>query len=67
MFIHISEALHLKPSDIGVAHLAITVTDLEEALKYFAEQPIVNVREPSPLGFFYITTPWGMEIQIMKQ
>ena len=59
--------VHLKPSDIGVAHLAITVTDLEEAMEYFSEQSDVKVRELSPLGFFYITTPWGMEIQIMKQ
>lgn len=58
--------VQLIPSDIGTAHLAITVTDLEEALKYFKEQSGIKVREISPLGFFYITTPWGMEIQIMK-
>ncbi|MED1480055.1 VOC family protein [Bacillus altitudinis] len=58
--------VNLKPSDIGVAHLAITVTNIEEALKYFAEQSDVKVRELSPLGFFYITTSWGMEIQIME-
>lgn len=55
-----------KPSDFGSAHLAITVTDLEEASNYFKEQSDIHVREISPLGFFYITTSWGMEIQIMK-
>lgn len=55
------------PLYIGVTHLAISVSDLEEALKYFAEQSIVNVRDLNPLGFFYITTPWEMEIQIMIQ
>lgn len=54
--------VHLKPIDSGVAHLAITVTDLEEAMKYFSEQSDVKVRELSPLGFFYITTSRWMEI-----
>ncbi|MEK5447391.1 hypothetical protein [Paenibacillus sp. FSL R7-0331] len=54
------------PSDTGASHLAITVTDLAAALEYFEEPSDVVVRELSPLGFFYITTPWGMEIQIMK-
>ncbi|MBO9164389.1 hypothetical protein [Lactiplantibacillus pentosus] len=49
------------------AHLAITVSDLSEAKAYFEHQPNVTVREMGPLGFFYITTPWGMEIQIMQQ
>ncbi|WP_310549898.1 VOC family protein [Paenibacillus glufosinatiresistens] len=55
-----------KPSDTGASHLALTVTDLDAALSYFKEQSDVVVRELSPLGFFYITTSWGMEIQIMK-
>ncbi|KAA9003939.1 bleomycin resistance protein [Paenibacillus spiritus] len=55
-----------KPSDTGASHLALTVTDLDAALSYFKEQSDVFVRELSPLGFFYITTSWGMEIQIMK-
>ncbi|WP_141504629.1 VOC family protein [Paenibacillus luteus] len=59
--------IQLAPNDIGAAHLAITVTNLEEALMYFKEQAGIKVREISPLGFFYITTSWGMEIQIMKQ
>ncbi|MBK4211780.1 bleomycin resistance protein [Bacillus pumilus] len=54
----------LKPSDIGVAHLAITVTNIEEALKYFAEQPDVKVRELSPLGFFYITTSLYKKVNV---
>ncbi|ASG79628.1 bleomycin resistance protein [Lactiplantibacillus pentosus] len=57
----------LNPADVGAAHLAITVSDLSEAKAYFEHQPNVTVREMGPLGFFYITTPWGMEIQIMQQ
>lgn len=56
-----------SPVDIGAAHLAITVTDIHAAVKYFNEQPNVEVKEISPFGFFYITTPWGMQIQIMPQ
>ncbi|MGQ3480161.1 MULTISPECIES: VOC family protein [Paenibacillus] len=56
----------MNPSDVGAAHLAITVSDLDAAMTYFQAQPSVSVREISPLGFFYITAPWGMEIQIMQ-
>jgi|SRR5690625_2818581 len=55
-----------KPADIGTAHLAISVTDLDRAYTYFESVPGVSVREFSPIGFFYITTPWGLEIQIVK-
>lgn len=54
-----------KPADIGTAHLAISVSDTEAAYSYFKDTPGVSVREFSPLGFFYITSPWGLEIQIV--
>ncbi|MCK1985736.1 MULTISPECIES: hypothetical protein [Peribacillus] len=54
-----------KPADIGTAHLAISVTDLKMAYTYFENTPGVSVRVYSPIGFFYITSPWGLEIQIV--
>lgn len=54
-----------KPADIGTAHLAISVTDLKKAYTYFENIPGVTVRVFSPIGFFYITSPWGLEIQIV--
>ncbi|MBD7936327.1 MULTISPECIES: VOC family protein [Cytobacillus] len=54
-----------KPADIGTAHLAISVTDLKKAYTYFENTPGVSVRVFSPIGFFYITSPWGLEIQIV--
>ncbi|MFF2459821.1 bleomycin resistance protein [Peribacillus simplex] len=54
-----------KPADIGTAHLAISVTDLKKAYTYFENIRGVTVRVFSPIGFFYITSPWGLEIQIV--
>ena len=54
-----------KPADIGTAHLALSVTNLQKAYTYFKNILAVTVRVFSPIGFFYITTPWGLEIQIV--
>lgn len=54
-----------KPADIGTAHLAISVTDIQKAYTYFENISGVTVRVFSPIGFFYITTPWGLEVQIV--
>lgn len=55
-----------KPAYIGTAYLAIAVTDIQTAYTYFENIPGVTVRVFSPSGFFYITTPWGLEIQIVS-
>ena len=57
----------LKQSDVGASHLALTAHDLNATIEYLKSQPGVVVREYCPLGFVNFTTPWGMEIQVLKQ
>lgn len=56
-----------NPADVNAAHLAISVSDVKEAMEYFKNVPGVTVRDFCPAGFFYIRTPWGYEIQIMSK
>lgn len=51
--------------DIGGSHLALTVTDLEAAYGYLAQQPGVQMLEKSERGFFIFFTPWGMPVQVL--
>lgn len=54
-----------NPADFNAAHLAISVSDVKQAYEHFKTISDVTVRDFCPMGFFYITTPWGCEIQIM--
>ncbi len=56
-----------NPADVNSAHLAISVSDIKEAMEYLKKVPGVTVRDYIPAGFFYISTPWGYEIQIMSK
>lgn len=55
-----------NPGDVGVAHLALTVSNLDAAINFLRSKNVL-IREFCPIGFIYISTPWGMEIQLMQQ
>lgn len=52
-------------ADLGGRHLALSVTDIDDLLPRLAAQPGVTVRERNDLGFYYIATPFGLEIQLV--
>jgi hypothetical protein len=60
-------------SDIGAAHLAFYVTDLNAATAYLREQPGVQVLESAqaPSGptqgerSVYFLAPWGLALELM--
>lgn len=53
-------------SDIGAAHLALAVTDLDAAVAALRLYPGVLMLEPYENdAFAYVRTPWGMLIQLM--
>lgn len=52
--------------DIGGSHLAIGVRDLAAAIEFLRRQPGVTLFEPSPRGFVYFSTPWGMLLQLVE-
>ncbi|MFN8496242.1 MAG: VOC family protein [Anaerolineae bacterium] len=63
-----------KNSDVGARHLALSVSDLEAAVAFLAQQPGVRLMEMNPgvqLGerrtgrFAYFATPFGMYIQLV--
>lgn len=63
-----------RNSDWGGHHLALYVTDMEEAVRYLQAQPGVRVLgEPQPLEpgstrgdqWVYFLTPWGMQLELI--
>lgn len=52
-------------SDLGGRHLALKVKNMETALEKLRAVPGVSVRQPSSKGFYYLTTPFGLEMQLM--
>lgn len=55
-----------KNSDVGGRHLAISVSDLNAALAYLKQQPGVRVMDIHPRGFAYVTTPFGLYLQVVS-
>jgi catechol 2,3-dioxygenase-like lactoylglutathione lyase family enzyme len=53
-----------RNSDVGGRHLAISTPDLDAAIARVKDQPGVTVRAKTESGFVYISTPFGLEIQI---
>ncbi len=54
-----------KNSDLGGRHIAIAVEDIDDFLVQMQSQPGVSVRERNQLGFYYMSTPFGLEIQLI--
>jgi catechol 2,3-dioxygenase-like lactoylglutathione lyase family enzyme len=53
--------------DLGGRHIALAVSEIEEFLARIAREPGISVRERNDLGFYYVGTPFGLEIQIVPQ
>jgi catechol 2,3-dioxygenase-like lactoylglutathione lyase family enzyme len=51
--------------DLGGRHLALAVENLDDFLARMAQEPGVTVRERNDLGFYYVGTPFGLEIQLV--
>ena len=52
-------------SDLGGRHLALTVSDMGTALGRLSAVEGVEIREPNQLGYVYVRTPIGLEIQLI--
>ncbi|MGI8477261.1 MAG: VOC family protein [Thermomicrobiales bacterium] len=55
-----------KNSDASGRHLALRVDDLDALIARVREVPGAVVRERSPRGFVYVTTPFGLELQLIQ-
>ncbi len=56
---------HPLNSDLGGRHLAIKTTDLDAAIARLSEVPGVTVRARTERGFVYVSTPFGLELQLI--
>jgi catechol 2,3-dioxygenase-like lactoylglutathione lyase family enzyme len=54
-----------RNSDAGGRHLALATPDLDGLSARLATLPGVVVRETNEIGFRYVTTPFGLEIQLI--
>lgn len=54
-----------RNSDVGGRHLALSTSNFDEAVARVKAQPGVTVRDKTDSGFSYISTPFGLEIQLM--
>ena len=54
-----------RNADIGGRHLALTVGDIDSFLTRISAEPGVVVRERNDRGFYYVSTPFGLEIQLI--
>lgn len=70
------ETGHPRASDVGAAHLAIYVEDMETAAAYLAEQAgvtllgeIQTIEEGPSAGYRWLvfTSPWGLTLEIMSR
>jgi len=52
-------------SDLAGRHLALTVSDMAAALDRLRGVGGVEVREPNDHGYVYVTTPVGLELQLI--
>jgi catechol 2,3-dioxygenase-like lactoylglutathione lyase family enzyme len=52
-----------KNSDTAGRHLSLFVTNLDDVRKLMANQPGVVIRDVTERGFFYISLPFGLEVQ----
>lgn len=50
--------------DLGGRHLALAVEDVEQLVERLRGEPGVVVRERNERGFYYVGTPFGLELQL---
>ena len=51
--------------DVAGRHLAIRVTDIPDALERINAFPNVEIREQNERGHIYVSTPFGLEVQLV--
>lgn len=54
-----------KNSDYSGRHLAIAVSDLEQAIRHLEQVPGVRLMKPRGQSFVYAQTPWGLYLQLI--
>jgi catechol 2,3-dioxygenase-like lactoylglutathione lyase family enzyme len=54
-----------RNSDHGGRHLAIKTADLDAAIARLENVPGVTVRARNERGFVYVSTPFGLELQLI--
>lgn len=54
-----------RNSDVGGRHFALAVENIDDLLVRIASEPGISVRERNSLGFYYVGTPFGLEIQLV--
>ena len=54
-----------RNSDLGGRHLAIKVDDLDAVAARLSRLKGFTVREPNERGYRYVTTPFGIELQLI--
>ena len=54
-----------RNADVGGRHLALTVGEIDSFLARISAEPGVVVRERNDRGFYYVSTPFGLEIQLI--
>jgi catechol 2,3-dioxygenase-like lactoylglutathione lyase family enzyme len=54
-----------RNSDLGGRHLALKVDDLDAVAARLAALEGFTVREPNERGFRYVSTPFGIELQLI--
>ncbi|MEA2528677.1 MAG: hypothetical protein QOG89_321 [Thermomicrobiales bacterium] len=59
------QRVHPLNSDHGGRHLALRVQDLDAALSRLKTVPGITIRERHERGFVYVSTPFGLELQLI--
>jgi catechol 2,3-dioxygenase-like lactoylglutathione lyase family enzyme len=54
-----------RNSDWSGRHLALSVSDLDEAMERLSKVPGVRLMKPRGKAFVYVQTPWGLYLQLM--
>lgn len=54
-----------RNSDLGGRHIALAVQNLESVVARLASEPGVVVRDRNERGFYYASTPFGLELQLV--
>jgi catechol 2,3-dioxygenase-like lactoylglutathione lyase family enzyme len=54
-----------RNADVGGRHLALSVGEIDSFLARVSAEPGVVVRERNDRGFYYVSTPFGLEIQLI--
>ena len=51
--------------DAGGRHIAVATSDMDATLERIRAFGGCEIREPNPVGFIYVNTPFGLEVQLV--